>query len=67
MTSNIAVSGLQKLQPRQQVFRMIRRASVAFDLGDNLALLRDLTQPVCNPLLNFRQALLETCTIHVCV
>ena len=67
VASNIVVSGLQKLQPRQQVFRMIRRASDAFEFGDNLALLRDLTQPVCDPLLNFRQTLLETYRIHVCV
>ncbi len=67
MVSNIAVSGLQKLQARKQVFRVIGRASVALEYGNNLALLRDLAEPVGYPLLNFCQTLLETCTIHAFV
>ncbi len=63
--SGIAVSSLQQLQPRQKVFGVIGQAAIAFKLGDDLVLLRDLAQPACDPLLDFRQALLDICPIHI--
>jgi hypothetical protein len=60
----IAPSGLQKLQPRQQVFGMASLAPISVKLGDELALVCYLPLSISDLLLGFRQTLLKVRAVH---
>ena len=60
----VSINCLQQLKAREQIFRVIRRATGTFELHDDLALLTNLVLHACNFCFYFCQAVPKGSAIH---